>query len=655
MGVARTPGPGRPEPGRRSIRFTFITMVIVPVVCLVVLWALAVAFTPGGADVRRGLFSAGHPGLAEVAVQVGGGLVVVLAGAIAMGLFARRLTREVAGLETTARHLSEAAVATATDEASLRQGATQVVVSLARRNQSLLQRQLHLIDALEQKASDPAELADLFSLDHLTTRMRRNAENLIVLSGSSTGRSWSEPVPVIDVIRGAMAEVEDYQRVRVDAKTQDAVIGAATADLMHLLAELIENATLFSPSGAGVEVRTERVAGGFVVEVEDRGLGIQPDQLSEINQKLLRTPEFAAADPDQLGLFVVGRLAARHGVRVSLETSPYGGTTAAVLIPHSIMVPAASARRGLASGEMPAIERIPPEPARRDRTSEDAFGLAPRRPTLPSSPSEADAPAADEPAPMWSAPTVLDAPTSTDGAITGAAKGAGAGNGAGVGNGSGVGKRRRAPDPAGKADPLAGLLSGPGTARPRHGAIPLPRRGRTSPPAGRPGAADGAGGTGDAAVTRPASGSHVGRGDELPSGTDGDGATSAGSYRGLPRRVRQANLSPHLKDGGSAGTNPFPVWPGSPTPAEPTPAERTPEAARAVVAAFRSGWQRELPADAPQPQTPGEARVTKTPRKTLPRRKPPSAEPPAAGPPAAQAQGEETQWKSGARPEPEQT
>ncbi|MGH3159036.1 MAG: sensor histidine kinase, partial [Streptosporangiaceae bacterium] len=452
MGVPRTPGLRRPEPARHSIRFTFVTMVIVPVLCLIVFWGLAVAFTPGGVIVTRGLFSQGHHGLTEVAVQVGAGVIVVLAAAVLMALFARRLSREVSGLETTARHLAEqelpqitaglrgadrpggtaghkppvtkitevaraaaaitslrhAAVAAAADEASLRKGIAQVFVSLARRNQSLVQRQLHLIDTLEQKTADPAELAELFSLDHLTTRMRRHAENLIVLSGASPGRSWSEPVPVIDVVRGAMAEIEDYKRVRVLAKSQDAVIGSAVADMSHLLAELIENATLFSPSGARVEVRAEPAANGFVIEVEDRGLGIQPGLLSELNQKLIRPPDFAMADPDRLGLFVVGRLAIRHGIRVALSVSPQGGTTAAVLVPLGMMVRITQTHQGITSGEMPAVDRVPPEPAGRDRNSQDLFGLA-RRETLPS--AQIGEPAqADEPAQMWAAPTVSDTP-----------------------------------------------------------------------------------------------------------------------------------------------------------------------------------------------------------------------------------------------------
>ncbi len=236
--------------------------------------------------------------------------------------------------------LEQTAVGAAAGEAGLRDGLRQVFVSLARRNQSLLQRQLRLIDALEQKASDPAALADLFALDHLTTRMRRHAESLAILSGAAPGRSWTEPVPIIDVVRAAMAEVEDYRRVTVLTTSEDAVAAPAVADMIHLLAELIENATMFSPSGTRVEVRAERVANGFAVEVDDRGLGIEPAQLAEINQQLAHPPDFDLANADRLGLFVGAKLAARHGVRVSLRQSPYGGTTAIVLMPNSIVAPA---------------------------------------------------------------------------------------------------------------------------------------------------------------------------------------------------------------------------------------------------------------------------------------------------------------------------
>ena len=174
--------------------------------------------------------------------------------------------------------------------------------------------------------------------------MRRHAEGLIILSGSVPGRGWTSPVPVIDVVRGAVAEVEDYKRVEVVTDSEDMVAGSVVADMIHLLAELVENATLFSPSGTRVEVRAERVGNGFAFEIEDRGLGIKPDELDAINDQLGSPADFDLANADQLGLFVVGKLAARHGVRVFLRPSPYGGTTAIVLMPSSMITSAAEAQ-----------------------------------------------------------------------------------------------------------------------------------------------------------------------------------------------------------------------------------------------------------------------------------------------------------------------
>ena len=265
--------------------------------------------------------------------------------------------------------------------------------SLARRNQSLLQRQLRLIDALEHKAPDSAALADLFALDHLTTRMRRHAESLAILSGAAPGRSWTEPVPIIDVIRAAMAEVEDYRRVTVLTTSEDAVAAPAVADMIHLLAELVENATMFSPSGTRVEIRAERVANGFAVEVNDRGLGIEPGQLAEINQQLAEPPDFDLANADRLGLFVGAKLAARHGVRVSLRRSPYGGTTAIVLLPTSIIV-LVSASASPGPSALPAARRTTGRPAALDLGSGATLALPGRRGRQPSQA------AADQPATM---------------------------------------------------------------------------------------------------------------------------------------------------------------------------------------------------------------------------------------------------------------
>ncbi len=395
MGVPNTPGQAAKRTAGKSVDFYFGAGLIAPVICLLVLWGLvAWVVLSGTLDRLRWLATAtpAHRTLAGAAVLAGAGLLVVLVAVILVGRFARRLSREVRELAAAAMLLAgdrlpravealrdgeqsaadaarlpaswpeptvgelaataaaianmhRAAVGAAAAEAGLRSGFRQILVSLGRRNQSLLQRQLRIIDTLEQQAPSPGALAELFTLDHLTTRMRRHAESLTILSGVASGRTWSGPVPIIDVMRAAAAEVEDYTRVTVISDSAEAVAAPAVTDMIHLLAELIENATLFSPSSTRVEVRAERVANGFAVEVEDRGLGIPTDQLLELNAKLASPPDFDLADADRLGLFVAGRLAARHGVHVSLAPSPYRGTKAIVVLPDSIMALAAENKR----------------------------------------------------------------------------------------------------------------------------------------------------------------------------------------------------------------------------------------------------------------------------------------------------------------------
>ena len=241
----------------------------------------------------------------------------------------------------------QTAIRAAVDEARLRQGLNDVFRSLARRSQSLLHRQLTLLDQMERRASDPEALDDLFRLDHLTTRMRRHAEGLVILAGAPPGRGWSSPVRMVDVMRGAIAEVEDYARVSVATRSQAALAGSAVADVIHLLAELIENATTLSPPYTSVRVSGDTVANGFAIEVEDRGLGMSPARLAELNDRLANPPEFNPSDSEQLGLFVVSQLAKRHGVRVTLKASPYGGTAAIVLIPSHLVVTEEAFRAGL--------------------------------------------------------------------------------------------------------------------------------------------------------------------------------------------------------------------------------------------------------------------------------------------------------------------
>lgn len=271
---------------------------------------------------------------------------------------------DVTEVEKTYRAFTEArrAVITATlREAAVRKGVSEVFVNLARRNQTLLHRQLSLLDNMERRVEDPDELEDLFRLDHLATRMRRHAEGLVILSGKPAGRSWRNPVPLVDVARGAVAEVEDYTRVRVLPMPRVALTGAAVADTIHLLAELIENATLFSPPDLPVQVSGQVVANGFALEIEDRGLGLTPEALAEANRQLENPPEFDPAETTRLGLFVVARLAHRHEVKVSLRVSPYGGTTAIVLIPATLIVdlPEEAAPQGIEPVAGPNMRPVP--------------------------------------------------------------------------------------------------------------------------------------------------------------------------------------------------------------------------------------------------------------------------------------------------------
>ncbi len=230
------------------------------------------------------------------------------------------------------------AIGAAVDEIKIRQGVNDVFRSLARRNQSLLTRQLQLLDSMERRVHDPEELADLFRVDHMTTRMRRHAEGLLIVAGGSSGRTWREPVPIVDVMRAAAAEVEDYTRVRVNSRTGSALAGHAVADVIHLLAELLENAATFSPANTPVRVDGGRVGRGVVVEIEDRGLGMGEDQLAAINATLSDPPLFDLSGSDQLGLFIAGQLGKRHDVKVTLRSSAYGGVTAVVLIPTDLII-----------------------------------------------------------------------------------------------------------------------------------------------------------------------------------------------------------------------------------------------------------------------------------------------------------------------------
>ncbi|RZQ59465.1 ATP-binding protein [Amycolatopsis suaedae] len=236
----------------------------------------------------------------------------------------------------------QTAIAAAVDEAKIREGTKTVFLNIAHRSQVIVHRQLKVLDQAERRQEDPDQLETLFQLDHLSTRARRNAENLIILGGGQPGRQWRNPVGIGELARGAAAETEDFARVRVSGLPAIAVNGPVVGDLMHLLAELIDNATSFSPPESRVEVRGNIVGRGVVLEVEDQGLGIEPEHCAALNGMLADPPDFgimALSSEPRLGLFVVARLAVRHGISVTLRESAYGGTRAIVLVRSDLLSP----------------------------------------------------------------------------------------------------------------------------------------------------------------------------------------------------------------------------------------------------------------------------------------------------------------------------
>jgi signal transduction histidine kinase len=543
----------------------------------------------------------------------------------------------------------QTAIRSAVEEARLRQGINDVFRNLARRNQSLLQRQLTVLDSMERRATDPDVLEDLFKMDHLTTRMRRHAEGLIILSGAAPGRAWSAPVKLIDVMRGAVAEVEDYARVTVSTQSKAALSGAAVTDVIHLLAELIENATTLSPPFTQVRVSGETVGNGFAIEIEDRGLGMAPQRMAELNERLANPPDLNPANTEQLGLFVVGQLARRHGITVTLRPSPYGGTTAVTLIPQRLIVeegPAAitAGGPGTASG-MPA----------------DVSGAAYGSPNVsagpysygPASPADSQVPAgfggsfggdgAYSPSYGPDGGYGSYGPDSGYGSYgsDGGYGGSYAGNGGNGGNGSAyqdspfpgyppapaAPPARPAPPPpdldawpvsdnpfgaGGGQSATRGNETGeaaPGSRRGRHGASDVPVV--TGVPVSRPTASafdvftplhrsgrDGGAvpdGPGEASYAESypnyGSGSY-GTAAHDPEGYDraGDGgghdegnpdSGGAADYKGLPRRVRQANLAPQLRSSAATGSPP-----GVPRANAASLADM-----RNTLSAMQRGWQ----------------------------------------------------------------
>ncbi|MFE7157636.1 nitrate- and nitrite sensing domain-containing protein [Streptomyces sp. NPDC057636] len=379
--------------------------------------------------------------------------------------------------------VQRAALRAVAGRAAVLTGVSGVYVSLARRSQVLLHRQLELLDAMERRTDNPTDLEDLFRLDHLTTRMRRHAESLLILSGSAPGRAWRNPVPLIDAVRAGIAETADIDRVQLHDIPDLLLAGTAVADLIHLIAELTENAATFSPPHTPVVVRGEEVGAGAVLEIEDRGLGMGDEALAAANEKI-RATDIDLLDSRRLGLFVVNRLAERQQVDVTLRRSVYGGVTAVVFVPQQLL-----------EAPHPGLRPLPqPEPEPRALAS-------------------GHAPVPD--------PVVVPLPAQQ--------------------------RPEQEPIPRPEREPEPPLTH----PAPRH----LPTRARHAAPQPAP----------------------------LSPAPTAEATVTDDSEDGLPRRVRQANLAPELRDEENTGAGARPAQ---------GPAVRSPEAARATMASLRSGRRR---------------------------------------------------------------
>ncbi|WP_236705493.1 sensor histidine kinase, partial [Frankia sp. ACN1ag] len=255
------------------------------------------------------------------------------------------------------------AIRLASEQASLRNNVNAMFVNLSRRSQGLVERQLRLIDDLENREQDPDQLSNLFKLDHLATRMRRNNESLLVLAGTDTARRWTHPVPLNEVVLAAISEVEQYTRVKQTSAAPVSIAGNGVSDVVHLVAELLENATSYSPPVTEVLVTSHSLGpgAGAMIEIEDQGIGMPAKELERVNERLANPPVVDVSVSRTMGLFAVGRLAGRHGIRVQLRESASGGITAVVRLPAKLVTGDSAA--GTAPGRPPALNRPSTAPA----------------------------------------------------------------------------------------------------------------------------------------------------------------------------------------------------------------------------------------------------------------------------------------------------
>jgi HAMP domain-containing protein len=502
---------------------------------------------------------------------------------------------EIGQVSAAFNSVHRVAIKVATEQAALRRSIGDMFINLARRSQSLIDRQLELLEDLERSETDPETLEHLFRLDHLATRMRRNAEDLIVLSDIEPGRHWVEPMTVTDVARAAAAEVEEYQRVEFLPMVDVDVAGHVAVDTIHLLAELIENATAFSPPETKIQVAGQAVPHGYVIEIEDRGLGMSDEELIRANERLADPPEIDFALSRVLGLYVVGRLAQRHGIKVQLRHSWYGGVTALTLLPHALL-------------SWPKVPQMFPAPAEAVHAVVSGRGELPP-PARPAEPEPGPAPArSGDHLPIFEAARsnwfVAEPAPRTNNR-----------------------QQRRATADGGTAvrpDLSPPRSAGPtGRARPVH-AAPVPT-GETPPPflpADRPP-------VGEQPPPQPAPAQPAPAGDDVPlyqaerarieeesahlrqpvtpparepgyqpppvpvadaptppqsAGPPPSGPVERVTQAGLPRRVPRANLAPGMVAATESA--------GPPPPPSPAPGGRSPEEVRSMLSSYRTGIER---------------------------------------------------------------
>jgi signal transduction histidine kinase len=325
--------------------------------------------------------------------------------------------------------------ARAAQQAAALEDINAVFLNIAHRSQAIVHRQLQVLDKAERAEEDPDQLGLLFQLDHLTTRERRNAENLIILGGGQPGRQWRNPVPLLELVRSAASETEQYTRVALGRMPRMLVAGRAVGDLIHLIAELLDNATSFSPPDARIDVRGNRVGKGVVLEIEDQGLGIEPERMEQLNEMLRSDSNIGPSAKSQdwrLGLFVVSRLARRHGINVTLVESAYGGVRAIALIPMSLLTEAPVEEADGDGGGGDLALTAPASPTNGNGNG-NGNGHRPRphprhsrngQPAAEATVVEQEAPAAPQPTPQQS-PTTRNGNGRTDGVGTEHGTGAG--------------------------------------------------------------------------------------------------------------------------------------------------------------------------------------------------------------------------------------